>query len=129
MVIKSQENSFGAWAFLIGVILAIIIGLSTTLISIPVLRVYSAQIYAILVLLGLIVGFTIQVSGKDSQAFLFAGAILVIVSKFGMESVTGSLIGIGIGDTVSSIFGALLVLFVPTTMIVALKTVFNLAKI
>ncbi|HIG94082.1 MAG: hypothetical protein QT05_C0042G0012 [archaeon GW2011_AR13] len=129
MVIKSQENSFGAWAFLIGVILAIIIGLSTSLIPIPALRVYSAQIYAILVLLGLIVGFTIQVSGKDSQAFLLAGAILVVISKFGMESVTGSLIGLGVGDTVSSVFGALLVLFVPATMIVALKTVFNLAKI
>src|SRR3989339_11607 len=101
MVIKSQENSFGAWAFLIGVILAIIIGLSTSLIPIPALRVYSAQIYAILVLLGLIVGFTIQVSGKDSQAFLLAGAILVVISKFGMESVTGSLIGLGVGDTVS----------------------------
>ena len=129
MVIKSQENSFGAWAFLIGVILAIIIGLSTSLIPIPALRVYSAQIYAILVLVGLIVGFTIQVSGKDSQAFLLAGAILVVISKFGMESVTGSLIGLGVGDTVSSVFGALLVLFVPATMIVALKTVFNLAKI
>jgi len=67
--------------------------------------------------------------GKDSQTFLIAGAILVIVSKFGMESVTGSLIGIGIGDTVSSTFSALLALFVPATIIVALKTVFSIAKV
>ena len=128
MGIRSKENSIGAWAFLIGVILAIIIGLSTSLISIPVLTTYSAQIYAILVILGLIVGF-LNVTGKDSQTFLLAGAILVIVSKFGMESVTGSFIGIGIGDAVASTFAALLVLFVPATIIVALKTVFSIANV
>ena len=130
MVIKSKENSISAWAFLIGVILAVIIGVfSTTLISVPVLASYSSAIYAILVILGLVVGFSINVSGKDSQTFLITGAILVVVSKFGMESVTGSLIGIGIGEIVSSTFAALLVLFVPATIIVAIKTVFGLAKI
>ena len=128
MVIRSRENSVGAWAFLIGVILAILIGLSTTLISIPFLVAYSAQIYAILVLLGLTVGF-MHTSGKDSQAFMWAGTALVVVSKFGMDSVRGSLIGIGIGDAVTSVFGALLALFVPATIIVALKTVFSMAEI
>ena len=128
MGIKSKENVAGAWAFLIGVILAIMIGLSTTLIPIPALTDYSAQIYAILVILGLIVGF-LNVTGKDSQTFLLAGAILVVVSKFGMESVTGSLIGIGIGDAVASTFAALLALFVPATIIVALKTVFSIANV
>ncbi len=128
MVIKSRENSVGAKAFLIGVVLAVAIGLSTTLIPIPALATYSAQIYAILVILGLIVGF-MNVAGKDSQTFLWAGAVLVVVSKFGMESVTGSLIGIGIGDAVSSTFAALLALFVPATIIVALKTVFSISKI
>jgi len=130
MVIKSKENSVGAWSFLIGVVLAVVIGVfSTTLISVPVLASYSSAIYAILVILGLVVGFSINVSGKDSQTFLITGAILVVVSKFGMESVTGSLIGIGIGEIVSSTFAALLVLFVPATIIVAIKTVFGLAKI
>ena len=130
MVIKSKENSIGAWAFLIGVVLAVVIGISTSsFLSISSINSYSPQIYAILVLLGLFVGFFIQVSGKDSQTFLITGAILVIVSKFGMESVTGSLIGIGVGDLVSSTFAALLALFVPATIIVALKTVFGIAKI
>jgi len=128
MVIKSKENSVGAWAFLIGVILALVIGVSTKLIPIPALTRYSAQIYAILSILGIIVGF-LNVTGKESQTFLLAGAVLVIVSRFGMDSVTGSLIGIGVGDTVASIFAALLVLFVPATIIVALKTVFSIAKV
>jgi len=128
MVIRSRENSLGAKAFLVGVILAVTIGLSTTLLPIPALVNYSAQIYAILVLLGLIVGFFIT-AGKDSQSFLWVGAVLVVVSSFGKDSVTGSLIGIGIGDAVSSTFAALLALFVPATIIVALKTVFSMAKI
>ena len=128
MVIKSQENYAGAWAFLIGVVLAILIGLSTTLIPIPALAEYSAEIYGILVVLGIVVGF-LNVTGKDSQTFLLAGAVLVIVSKFGMESVTGSLIGIGIGDAVSSTFAALLALFVPATIIEALKTVFSITNV
>jgi hypothetical protein len=130
MVLKSKENSVGAWAFLVGVILAVIIGISTSsFLPLDEITKYSTLIYAFLVLLGLVVGFSINVSGKDSQTFVIAGAILVVVSKFGMESVTGSLIGIGIGDIVTSTFAALLALFVPVTIIVALKTVFSIAKV
>lgn len=130
MVIKAKENFIGAWAFLIGVVLAVTIGfLTTIIIDISLIKLYSSIIYGILVVLGLIVGFSINATGKDAQTFLITGAILVIVSKFGMESVVGSLIGIGIGDTVSSIFAALLALFVPATIVVALKTVFGLARI
>jgi len=128
MVIKAKENQASAWAFLIGVVLAVVIGLATTLIPIPALAEYSAEIYAILVILGIVVGF-MNVAGKDSQTFLLAGAVLVIVSRFGMESVTGSLIGIGIGDAVASTFGALLALFVPATIVVALKSVFSITNI
>ena len=130
MVLKAREHSIGAWSFLIGVLLAVIIGVATSsFLPIDALTTYSPQIYAILIILGIVVGFSSNVSGKDSQTFLITGAILVIVSKFGMESVTGSLIGIGIGDLVSSVFAALLALFVPATIIVALKSLFSLAKV
>jgi hypothetical protein len=129
MAIRSRENMVGAWAFLVGVVLAIVIGLSaSSLLSFPKIQAYSAEIYAILILLGFFVGF-MNVGSKDSQTFMIAGAILVIVSKFGMESVTGSLIGIGVGDVVTSTFAALLALFVPATIVVALKTVFAIAKV
>lgn len=129
MVMKSQENSVGAWAFLIGVILAVMIGLFTALIPFPALTKYSGFIYLLLVILGVIVGFSINVTRKDAQTFLITGTILVIVSKFGMESAIGSLIGMGAGATTSSIFAALLALFVPATIVVALKTVFGMAKV
>ncbi|MEK6844693.1 MAG: hypothetical protein AABX44_00380 [Nanoarchaeota archaeon] len=129
MALKSKENIISAWTFLIGVVLAIMVGVFTTLIKIPYLVTYSAQIYGLLVLIGIVVGSFIQVEGKENHTFLIAGTVLVIVSKFGRESVAGSLIGLGLGDVVSSIFGALLILFIPATIIVALKTVFSIAKI
>jgi len=128
MTLKSRENIFGAWAFLIGVILALIIGLSTSIFQIPELSRYNSAIYAVLVILGIIVGFA-NVTGKDSQTFLLAGAVLVIVSRFGMDAVSGTLIGLPIAETVKTVFGALLALFVPATIIVALKTVFSIANV
>ena len=130
MVLKARENSVGAWVFLVGVVIAIIIGIVTTFL-IPVTKVaqYSSPLYGILVLLGLAVGFSINVSEKDTQTFLLTGAVLVLVSRFGKESVTGSLIGIGVGDLVASTFSALLALFVPATIVVAIKTVFSITRV
>ena len=129
MTIKARETSIGAWAFLIGVVLAVIIGLSTSnFIPLEQLNKYSPAIYAILIILGIIVGF-MNVGIKDSQTFLIAGAVLVIVSRFGMDSVSGSLIGFPIAEAVKTVFSALLTLFVPATIIVALKTVFGIANV
>jgi hypothetical protein len=130
MVLKSHENFVAAWLFLIGVILAVLLGIAATF-FIPLAKIatYSSPIYAILVLIGLVTGFKINVSEKDSQTFLVTSAVLVVVSRFGMESVSGSLIGIGVGDLVSSIFAALLVLFVPATIVVALKNLFSMVKV
>lgn len=129
MAIEARENVVSAWAFLSGVVLAILLGLITMFIPLPSLKYYSSAIYGILVVLGLIVGFSIKVSTKDFEKFMVAGGVLVIVSKFGMDGVRGSLIGIGIGDVVASTFGALIALFAPATIIVALKMVFEIAKI
>jgi len=129
MVIRSRENSLAAWSFLIGVILAVIIGITTsTLLPIPFITKYISLIYLILVILGLIIGF-VNVADRDMQTFLIAGAILVLISNLGINSLNKSLIGIGGGDVFSSIFGALVTLFVPATIVAALKTVFSIARI
>ena len=135
MPIKSRENALGAWSFLIGVVLAIVIGLvSSTFLkrTFPELTSIDSTIYSIiygvLVLLGLIVGY-MNVGGKDSQTFMIAGAVLVVVSNFGMQGASSSIIGIGVGDVVKSVFGALIALFAPATIIVALKTVFSIANV
>ncbi len=132
MAIKSKENSLGAWAFLIGVVLAIILALIRFL-SIEVFVKFNQLFYVILVTMGLIIG-SINVRTKDINTFLLAGTVLVIVSKFGLEGVIdrlgGSLLGITtLGLIGQEIFGALLVLFIPAVIIVALKSVFSITNI
>ena len=63
-MVKSRENLIGAWAFLVGVVLAIIIGLFQQQLSIAgdILNVF-------LVLLGLLIGF-LNIGDKDSNTFL-----------------------------------------------------------
>ncbi len=128
-MLKSKENTIGAWAFLIGVVLAIIVGISASrLIPLPIFEKYSGTIYGILVLIGMFIGF-VNVNEKDNQTFMIAGAVLVIVARFGLDGVKGTLIGVGVGNTISAIFAALITLFTPATIIVALKTVFSLARV
>ena|SRR3989338_8046353 len=112
-----MAKSFGAWAFLIGVILAVIIGLATK-------GALGSAVAAILVIIGLIVGL-LNVTAKESQPFMMAGIILVIVSSFGGD-VIGNLAAIG--PYLGGALDAMLVLFVPATIIVALKSVFELAR-
>ena len=127
-MIRSEENSLGAWAFLAGVILSVLIGISTMIIPLQKITDYSSPLYATLMILGVIVGY-LNVTNKASHTFLIAGAVLIIASRFGMEGVSGSLIGFPIAETIKTVFSALLALFVPATIIVALKTAFSTAKV
>ncbi|MAG78919.1 hypothetical protein CMI40_00910 [Candidatus Pacearchaeota archaeon] len=127
MVIKSRENSLSAWAFLIGVILAVIGGFLTGNYANPV-------ILTVIVVLGLIVGYF--VTEKDVQTFLFASVSSVIASFAGIQglatnvALTGITVsGVEVGKMMISILVALLFLFVPATIFVAIKTVFSIAKV
>lgn len=116
MPIKSKENLVGAWAFLIGVILAIVIGLFKAQLG----ATAENAILALLVILGLVVGL-LNVGDKDIHTFLLAGLALVIVSYMGTNVLV-------IIPQISEILNALLILFIPATIIVALKSVFSIAK-
>lgn len=121
MVIRSRENLFGAWAFLVGVVLAVLVGIFAG-------SYLNALFLSILAFLGIIIGFS--VSEKDVQTFLIAAVSLVLVSYAGIQGlVMGAAIsGIDIGKILSSIMSALLIMFVPATIIVALKTMFSISR-
>jgi len=121
MPIKYQENVIGAWAFLAGLILALLVGIFTRSGTNPF-------VLGVLAIIGLIMGFF--VSEKDVQTFLLASVSLVIVSFAGIQGLVldAAIRGINIGSIVSSVLGTLLVMFVPSTIVVALKTVFSITK-
>lgn len=111
MAKKSGIDVLGKWSFLIGVILAVLLGL-----FVPVLGTWAI----VLVVIGLIIGL-LNIGDHEVQHFLLAGAVLIIASGFGGNVLAGV-------PFVGSIFDALLAVFVPATIIVALKSVFALAK-
>lgn len=124
-MIRAKENLVGAWAFLIGVVLAIIVGIVTGLFS--SINV-TPLVLGILSILGLFVGFF--VAEKDIGTFLLASISLVVVSYIGISGlILGAAIsGLNIGNMISSVLQSLLALFVPATIVVALKSVFSIAK-
>ena len=107
----SGGSTIGSWAFLIGVILAVILG---------IFDVVSTGWAAVLVITGLIVGL-LNITDEEIKPFLTAGAILVIVSALGATVMAAFPIG-------ARVLTAVNMLFVPATIIVALKSVFGLAK-
>ena len=110
-----KKNLVGAWTFLIGVILAIALGLFSTF-----LGTNTIYILWVLVVLGIIVGL-LNISGKESSPFLLASLALVVVSYMGQGV-------LGIIPQIGNILSSLLVLFVPATIIVALRNMFEMAR-
>ena len=121
-MVKSKENLIGAYAFLVGVVLAVIFGIFN-----KSLAQASGMFYTAIVLIGLIVGF-MNVGDKNSSTFLLASLSLVIVGALGVEPLK-YIANNFVVETLRNVLGSLLVLFVPATIIVALKTVFAMAKI
>lgn len=110
-----KKNLIGAWAFLIGVILAVVLGLFINLSndSSPILKI-------VLLILGIVIGL-LNVTSNELKDFMLAGTVLVIVSALGgniLSTITF------VGDIVT----ALIILFVPATIVVSLKQLFALGK-
>src|SRR3989344_4579922 len=87
----------GSWAFLIGVLLALILGAMG--------RASDSTWILVLVVIGLIVGF-LNVAGREVTPFLMSGAVLIIASALGKD-VLGGLEGLA-SQVVGGILAALL---------------------
>ena len=108
---KSSGSMIGGWAFLIGVILAVILGLTGNI---------RDQMTLVLIIIGLIVGL-LNVAATEATPFLMSGAVLVIVSSLGQNVVQSVAL-------LNAVLQALLLIFVPATIIVAIRNVFSIAK-
>ena len=108
---KNNSSHFGSWAFLIGVILAIILALFNS---------WNSTWLIIMVVIGLIVGL-LNIAERESHPFLMSGAVLIIVAALGRDVMTAI-------PVLARMLDALLTIFVPATIIVAIKHVFTLAR-
>ena len=116
---KTYSNSIqaiGSWAFLLGVFVAIITG--------AFLPQKTSTVVSFLVLLGTIVGL-LNVTTKETNAFLVAAVSLVIITSLGGNVVTDVF---SIGVYLKGMLDSILVFVVPATIVVALKSIFALAE-
>ena len=112
MVVKKGRRGrrIGRWAFLIGVVLAIVFAIIGRM---------TPEVVGVLVFIGFIVGL-LSVTDEESQPFLMSGTVLIIASAFGQNALLAF-------DILDRMFSALLVIFVPATIVVAVRNVFGIA--
>jgi hypothetical protein len=112
---KKQVNIIGSWAFLIGVLLSIMLGIVGTVSSIQIGSTWTI----FLVIIGLIIGL-LNVTGEETDSFLMAGLVLIISGFFGQSVVSPV-------EVLSRTLIHLLTIFVPAVIIVSIKKVFSIA--
>ena len=115
----AEGSKMGEWAFIIGVLVAIVIGLFTSSIG----ENLQGWLVLLLVVLGLIVGL-LNVSEKETTPFLIAAAALLITGTAGSSLAIIPVIGGYLQDVVQNIA----VFVTPAAIVVALKAIQSLAK-
>ncbi len=120
------ESKMGEILFLVGVLLALVVGLLAG--SFDVVKNNRAGIYAVLALLGLLVGF-MNISPREAQGFLISAIALL-----GVQSISASLQNLYSGPLasvepmVSGFLGAIGVFVAPAALVVALISVYQMAS-
>ena len=117
-----MEKQIGNYSFIIGVIIALVLGLASAQLGSA-----KAWLWSILVVLGVIVGF-MNVSGKETKDFLMVTVALVVVAFAANSQISGWKDVEVIGKYMSGIFDSLLTFVVPASIVVALKEVWQLAR-
>jgi uncharacterized membrane protein YcaP (DUF421 family) len=120
MAKKRGNGQIGHYAFLIGVLLALVLGAASAYLSVTVV----AWLTSLLVIAGLLVGY-FEVKPAQLKEFLLFATVLVIAAGMGSASQTlGSVLHIGM--FLQGIFDHLLAFVVPATVIAALRGVLHI---
>lgn len=114
----STMQMIGKWAFILGVLIALVLGLAAGYLGTNV-----SYAVAILVILGLVIGF-LNISSKEVTDFLIAAIALTALAATGAGL---SQIPI-IGSYLQSMVNYIAFFVGPGALVVSLKAVYNLAK-
>ncbi|MBI3035094.1 hypothetical protein HYY71_02120 [Candidatus Woesearchaeota archaeon] len=105
-----QWHKIGHWIFLIGILVAIVAGF----VAVPYLAI-------MLIVAGLVVGL-LNITAGEVHEFLTASIALLLVGAAGLGAVAL------VGAAVESILKNLVVFVAPAALVVALKSIWTLAK-
>ncbi|MBW2968664.1 hypothetical protein KY314_00925 [Candidatus Woesearchaeota archaeon] len=106
-----MDSKIGNWAFILGVLIAIVAGL------VPAWQ--TSTLVWVLVILGLIVGF-LNITAKETTEFLVAALTLMLIGSAGAIPALGVII--------LSILANVVAFVAPAALVVALKSIWSLAQ-
>ena len=118
-----MAKELGKWAFIIGVVVALILGIVGGIGS-SLGATATAWLGLLLVVLGLIVGFS-NITAKEATLFLVAAIALLVANTAGLTGLN-TLIPY-LGSIFAGIVTFLLVMVAPAALVVAVKTFYKLA--
>ncbi len=110
MASSKSSNTIGRWAFLVGILLAVVLGVTGI----------NASWAWVLVIIGLIVGL-FNITESETHSFLMASIMLLLAAYTGRDALSST-------QLFADILDALMMVFVPATIIVAIKHVFSFAR-
>lgn len=108
--------AIGAWAYLGGLVIAVLAG---------IFGATDATVALVLGVLGLLVGL-LNISEKEVHGFLLAG-IAFLLSATSLATLGTMLLG-GMGTLVAAVFKNVAIFVAPAVAIVALKAVYDISK-
>jgi hypothetical protein len=106
-----MDSKLGHWAFIVGILIAIIAGL------VPAWQ--TPTITWVLVILGLIVGL-LNISAKETVEFLVASIALLVIGSAGAIPALGTII--------LSVLANIVAFVAPAALVVALLSIYKLAQ-
>lgn len=124
---SSGLEHLGSWAFIIGVVLAVLLGLWGSLVG-GNLGGVAPWALAVLVLLGLIVGL-LNVTSHHAGNFLWVGTALVLVSWLASQLPQDDLFsGVWGASVLSAVVSTIITFVMPALVVVALRAIWDTAS-
>lgn len=124
--VKSMKKRVGHIVFVVGVVLAVILGLASAALPAEL----KAWLYSVLIVFGIIAGL-LNVAGKETKEFLGV-ATMVAVVWYVSSAATGE-VGLGsvqyIGKYLVGVFHAAMSFILPAVVVVGLKDIYHLIEI
>ena len=120
-----DHQKIGSWAFIIGVIIAVVTGLAVGAMGVGGAE-WVGYMPLVLLILGLIVGF-LNIGDKEVGPFLMAAIALVVVGYSGTGLLEINVVLPPLGSILATMVGYIAIFAVPAALIVALLEFYRLA--
>lgn len=120
--VVSMANEIGKWAFIIGALLAVLMGI---LEGVGQVLGTNAWLMMLLLVLGLVIGF-VNITAKEVEPFLIA-AIAVLAAAGTSNLVIGNMLFTPLGTILAAIAKDIVLVVAPAALIVGVRAVYGFA--